>query len=218
MEYGTIKRSVLELINQSTIAGESVALTYNNQADYVLRIPNLINQGIMKIRTTVFPDRRTTELTDGTRRGNEMLYPLPANCRSLVSGGVWKVSHHCAERTNEYSLLGKSILLPARPIRSPEPEYVIGGWTVEVHDGGYFIEYFAYPEQLPADPTDDYPLMETPEVIQAAEYYAAAMLVLMEDEFTYSTLMREFEERRTAMRPPLTAEVHPVHDAYGFGE
>ena len=40
------------------------------------------------------------------------------------------------------------------------------------------------------------------------------MLVMMEDEFTYTNLMNEYEARLAAMRPPLTAEVHTVRSVY----
>ena len=211
--YGNIKRAVLELINQSTIHGESVPLSYNGQSDYVLKIPNLINQAVMKIRTTTKPERTTVALSEGTVRGDWTCYPLPANCRSIVTGGVWKVNGQHSERTNDYRLRGNQILLPTPKLQSDVPEAVVG-WDVDVCDGGYFIEYTPYPSQLPGDPSDNFDLYETPEVVQAAEYYTAAMLVMMEDEFTYTNLMNEYEARLAAMRPPLTAEVHTVRSVY----
>ena len=210
LSFGLIKRAVLELINQATIAGAEVPLSYNNQADYVRRIPNLINQAVMKIRTTLKPDLRTAELSDGERGDGGTLYPLPPDCRALVSGGVWRGTagdsqagerHFPMERTNDYRLMGRSILILS-PDGGPKPRY--------------FVEYQAYPVQLPADPGDEFRLEETPEVIQAAEYYAAAQLIMMEDEFSYASLMNEYESRLAAMAPPPAAQVHPVRDVYGF--
>ena len=216
---------MLELINQSTIAGESIALTYNNQADYVRRIPALINHAVMKIRTTTKPDRRTAELTDGERRGNWILFPLPSNCQNLISGSVFRLTPGGGlEHPADYRIVGSQIWVPdtgRSPRHCPPPDGPPGGDPFpdfpEPVSSGVFVEYTAYPVQLPPDPPDSYPMEETPDVIQAAEYYAAAALVMMEDEFLYSTLMREFEERLEQMRPRITAEFVPVRDVYGFG-
>ena len=236
---------MLELINQSTVAGEDVALSYNNQADYVRRIPRFLNQAILKIRTTVRPERRIAKLTGGSRIGDGILYPLPSDCRQFLSGGVWFLpdrglpsdrgglsdrqppsgggalsdrrspsDREGMERTQHYQLLGQSILVPGRG----------GGMTADslLLDGDYYVEYEAYPVQLPTDPDnsrippDDWELDETPEIIQAAEYYAAAMLVMMEDEFTYASLMNEYEDRRARMSPRATAETRSLEDPYAF--
>ena len=44
MKYGDIKREVLSHINQYTMAGSEVAPSYNNQADYLNRIPVFFNE------------------------------------------------------------------------------------------------------------------------------------------------------------------------------
>jgi hypothetical protein len=53
MTYQECKNQVLKLLNQYTIAGSAVADGYNNQADYIRRIPSLINDAMMEISTTV---------------------------------------------------------------------------------------------------------------------------------------------------------------------
>ena len=55
MKYADIKRAVLSHINQYTMAGSKVAPTYNNQADYLNRIPVLLNEALVNIRTLVKP-------------------------------------------------------------------------------------------------------------------------------------------------------------------
>jgi len=47
------KDAVLKLINQYSIAGGTVALSYNNQADYIARMIPLINDAQMEIAKTV---------------------------------------------------------------------------------------------------------------------------------------------------------------------
>lgn len=53
MNIKECKDAALQHLNQYSIAGQTVALTYNNQADYVLRMLNLINDAQMEIAKTV---------------------------------------------------------------------------------------------------------------------------------------------------------------------
>ena len=52
MKYGELRDQVLKLLNQYTVAGYPVAETYNNQADYLKRIPAFANDAMMEIATT----------------------------------------------------------------------------------------------------------------------------------------------------------------------
>lgn len=215
MKYSDVKRHVLELINQSTIAGENVPLSYNNQADYVRRIPALLNQGITKIRGTRLPKINNMQLTGGELHGSFVKYALPADCRELISGGIRRMGD-CgrglfAVPGNQWFIQGGQLWLPADHTSDGTP------CPVEDNPGNWYsIEYRAFSPQYPIDPADDYALDERSDVIQAAEYYAAAMLVIMEDQFTYGQLMNEYESRLAAMMPPVTAEMHPIQDVYGI--
>lgn len=53
MNYGQIKHATMQLVYSDTIAGEDIASTYNNQADYLKAIPALVNDCEMYIATTV---------------------------------------------------------------------------------------------------------------------------------------------------------------------
>ncbi|MBQ9493612.1 MAG: hypothetical protein IJR54_07770 [Oscillibacter sp.] len=55
MTYAQIKRFTLELINRYSIAGEPVSPAYNQQADRIQRIPNLINAALKQISLTLDP-------------------------------------------------------------------------------------------------------------------------------------------------------------------
>lgn len=200
MLYSEIKREVLEHINQYTMAGAQIAATYNNQADYLSRIPNLINEALVNIRTLVKPEPVVYELVDGSRYGDLMRYELPDNFWSMKSGGVSVIRNGHFEKTNDYRLMGKkSILVPADSAQ-------------------YVVEYHRYPNLLPTDKslTDATELDEDIEVIQTATYYAAANLVLMDDEFAYSTLYNDYESRLGRISRGITCEVQPVTDAYSF--
>lgn len=198
MEYSAVKRAVLELIDQYSVAGEQVALSYNNQSDYVHRIPNLINHGIMDIRMTVKPKLAVRELrvdnpTDHTQSAWQS-FPLGPDFRQLVSGGVRLMTDSGPQPRNTYRLTGDNrIWLPP---------------------GHWLVEYERFPEQLPADPADTYDIDEPPDILQAAFYYAAAYLVQREDEFMFSTFNAEYVDRKENLRPRLSAESVPIADVY----
>lgn len=198
MKYADIKREVLSHINQYTMAGSQVAPSYNNQADYLNRIPVLLNEALVNIRTLVKPIPVVLPLTDGEPYGGMIRYELPTDFWSLRTGGVSVIRDGRFRRTNQYRLQGrKYILVPG--------------------DGEYTVEYYRYPVQLPLDSTltDSYEVEEDPEVIQTATYYASAYLVLQEDEFAYATLYNDYESRLGRISPGITAEVQPVEDSYG---
>ena len=198
MKYADIKREVLSHINQYTMAGAVVAPSYNNQADYLNRIPVLVNEALVNIRTLVKPEPVLYPLEGGEAYGGMVRYRLPEDFWHLCSGGVSVIRDGKFRRSNDYRVLaGRYLLVP--------------------EEGRYTAEYFRYPEQLPLDKTltEDYELREDPEVIQTATYYAAAYLVLQEDEFAFASLYNDYESRLGRISPGITAEVQTVEDAYG---
>lgn len=198
MLYSEIKRETLGHINQYTMAGAPVAASYNNQADYLNRIPLLVNEGVMNIRTLVKPEPVVLQLEDPEKYGDLLRYRLPEDFWSLRTGGVSIIRNGHFEKTNEYRLQGKDFFL------TPD------------NGDSYTVEYYRYPNKLPLDAKDDDELEEDDEVIQAATYYAAANLVLLEDEFAYTRLYNDYETRLSRISRGVTCEVHPVQDAYSF--
>lgn len=201
MKYADIKHEVLSHINQYTMAGTPVAASYNNQADYLNRIPVLMNEGLVNICTLVKPIPVILPLTDGENYGGMVRYRLPDDFWTLRTGGVTVIRDGQFRHTNNYRLQGrKYILIPAGT------------------EGDYSVEYYRYPHQLPTGSalTDDFELDEDLEVIQAATYYAAANLVMQEDEFAYASLYNDYESRLGRLTPGTVVEVGPVEDAYGF--
>ena len=201
MKYSEIKRETLAHIHQYSIAGSEITASYNNQADYLNRIPVFINEGLMNIRTLVKPEPVVCPLDGGDEHGGMIGYMLPEDFWSLRSGGVAVIRDGRLQKTNDYRLMGKKyILVPKRT------------------DGSYIVEYYRYPEQLPLDNTltEDYELDEDREVIQTATYYAAAQLALFDDSFMYASLYNDYESRLGRLGSKVTVEVHPVQDAYGF--
>lgn len=200
MTYAEIKRATLSHLNQYSIAGAPIASSYNNQADYLNRIPQFINEALVNIRTLVKPEPVVHPLVDGAEEYGSMLrYQLPEDFWSLKTGGVSVVRDGRFQKTNNYRLQGKDYILVPKEA-----------------DGEYTVEYYKYPEQLPMAPVDDFELEEDLEVIQTATYYAAAQLVLHDDETVYAYLYNDYESRLSRIGAGVSVEVQPVQDAYLF--
>lgn len=205
MTYLELKNSVLRLLNQKTIAGDEVADTYNNQADYIDRIASLANDCMMEVSTSVRKIQTTMRLCMLPREdlGKQIRYRLPMDFYQFKTGdtlkkiktdeGVWLHS-------NTYMLNGRKYLyIPSK------------------EDGDYQITYYRYPHLLDEYPAPDDELDNTPEVQQAIPYYVAALLVVHDDAFLYATFYNKFEDKLARMIPDIAVDVAPVADAYAFG-
>lgn len=199
MNYGEIKRKVLEYLNQYSIGGAIVPDEYNNQDDYIHRIPALINSAILEIRGK-WPRKHVAQLSGGYVQGRYVLHSLPSDYKGLCTGGVFVGVER--QRTNDYRLFGdNSILVPD----DGEP---------------HFVEYYQTPEQIHLtasqenDPPDSYDFNETPEAIDAACVYAASWIALNEDAFDHTALNNLFESKLERMAPRPTAEVRQIGTDY----
>ena len=90
MNYGQVRDQVLKLLNQYSIAGAQVSPSYNNQQDYLNRIPGLVNDAVMEIATTARKIPALIRLDDleHEEKGKEIWYELPEDFYQLVSGSV----------------------------------------------------------------------------------------------------------------------------------
>ena len=200
MNYKQVRDFTLQLINQYSVGGVTVADTYNNQADYLKRIPALLDDAAMQAATTTAPIRELDDLKNlrCIENGTWRVYTLPENCRELCGGGLIQYDGEEFRRFHRYHPVGRNKLV------------VPAGLTGEVQ-----VEYFRYPRLLGMDPKEDDELDNTPEVQMALPYYVAAYLVMQDDEFAFSALSNEFEARLARLGEVPHAEVSIVEDAYG---
>ena len=181
MTYKEIKRRVLEHINRASIAGSEVSPAYNCQSDDLMRIPGLINEAVVSIRTLARPETGVFVPREGESMYGMKKYDLPEDFRSM-KGGVYQVKDGQMESFGGWRLFGSRAIL------------------------------------LPEDPEEDFDYVQDVEVLYAAIYYAAANLVMLEDEFVYSALMRDYENRFARMITPVACTTGSVGDMYAsFG-
>lgn len=208
MTYDYVEKQVLKLLNQYTIAGTSVADTYNNQKDYLLRIPGLVNDAMMEIALTVRKIPVTISLEDLECVGElptELRFIMPEDFFQLKSGDTLHLTHGLTAPTHTIRENGRYfIIVPKWAVRGPD--------TI-------FLTYYRYPHLIPgerANVDQSAELDNTPETHLAIPYYVAGMLALHDDAFLSSTLMNGYEDKLQKMIPDVTAESHRTIDAYDF--
>ena len=67
MTYGQMRDRVLMLLNQYSIAGGKIRVTYNNQADYLARVPGAVNEALVYLATTARRLRSVRKLEEAER-------------------------------------------------------------------------------------------------------------------------------------------------------
>lgn len=201
MTYGQVKKQVLKLLNQYSVAGQPVANSYNNQQDYINRIPGLVNDAMVEIATTARKILVTVPLSElpVEEREGEVLYELPSDFYQLVSGGTLLTREGKTFHTNLYSIRGRKYLAV------PKKE-----------TGLYSVDYYRYPQLLPDNPSDSQELDNEPETHFAVAFYAAAYLVDHDDLSLCALFNNAYEDKLAKMGAGVSAEIRPVDDVYGF--
>ena len=198
MTYGEMKDLVLQLLNRYSVAGEQVSLSYNDQADAVVRIPTLTRDALYYIATTVRRMRTVTELTNPEPLGGMLAYDLPEDCYQLAAGLLQVLPDGTVRRERNYCLVGgRQILLPKDA------------------KGRFLVEYFRYPAVPVGDPEDDDFLDCPPEAQMAVAYYVAAHLAMEDDHYLHGTLYNEFEMKVARLQEGQILECGRTEDVYG---
>ena len=199
MTYGELKDFVLQLLNRYSVAGSPVAVSYNDQADALQRIPALTRDALYYISTTACKLRATAELTEPESKGDLLVYRLPEDCFRLLSGGLIRVDPqgNCS-RYHRYSLMGgNQVLIPK------------ADW------GTFTVEYFRYPRVPEGTPGDSEVLDCPPQAQTAVAYYVAAHLAMEDNSFLYASLYNEFEMKMARLQELPATETTVTEDVYG---
>lgn len=201
MTYKQVRDLTLKLLMQYSIAGSTIPGVYNNQQDYLLRIPGLVNDAVMEIATTVRKIPEFVDLSAAPKEefGNQVRVTLPDDFYQFMSGSVMKTKRGELVHTNAFRIQGKNyMLLPKDELEN------------------YQIIYYRYPKQLSENPADEDELDNVPETHHAIPYYVASMLVSYDDAFLCSLMMNAYNDKVQKMYPDIAAEAHQVSDRYSF--
>ena len=209
MTYGQVREQILQLLNQYTVAGTHVAPSYNNQQDYLNRIPSLVNDALMEIATTSRKINAYMVLDfdgDYEEFGDWAKFELPEDFYQFKTGDTFIITKNDhAFRTNLYTISGRKYLLV--PLKALEK------------GGKYNITYYRYPRLLDLENLSDEMTQEldnVPETHTAIPFYVAAFLVIHDDSFLYASFYNKYEDKLAKMVPDMSAEVHQVADGFSF--
>lgn len=205
MNYGEIRDASLQLINQYTIAGSIYASSYNNQQDYLNKIPFLINDCLIEVASTVhrYPSQTILDPAKGEEYGNWIRFVLPDDLLEIIPGGL--LVPDADKRRGESSIWTRYKIEPDHILI---PRYV---------DKPLILPYYRRPQLLPFSgiPADDTVIDAPIRVQMAIPYYVAAHLVLEDDAFRYASLLNEFTTKMSNLVPAPYTEIQEVRDVYG---
>jgi hypothetical protein len=204
VKYYEFRDFVLQLIDRFSADGAELLGNYNDQGDYMARIPGLLNSAMIDIAVNGQAFLGVMEPK------NEDLEPLaggftsvkvPEDFQRMTGDGIPVVRQGRMTRIKGYYMAGKDRVLIRNDL---------------MRDG--ILEYYRNPVMLDTAPgadIDDLELDGTLEAQMAAGYFVAAMLVLQDDSFAYAALRNEYDDRLTNMRKRLSAEHFYVTDVMG---
>lgn len=91
MTYGQVRDASLKLFNQYSLAGKDIAESYNNQADYLRRIPELVDDAMWEISSGPRRIRAAKKLEPerGKDEGPYLRYTLPDDLLDIIPGGLF---------------------------------------------------------------------------------------------------------------------------------
>lgn len=202
MKYCEFRDYVLQLLNMYTARGSEFTERYNDQMDYLLRIPGLYNAAMLEIATEACPlvGVMTPSAEDAVDRGNGFVeVRVPEDFVSMTGDGIPVVDRNGRmTRVKAYYMVGADKVMMRR----------------DLFERGT-LEYHRAPARLSNDASavdDEQVLDGTLEMQTSAAYYVAAMLSLQDDSFIYAALRNEYDDKLSQMKKRLRAEHFFVED------
>ena len=195
MTYKELKNSVLRLLDRYSTDGVQVPLSYNCQADDVLRIPALARDGLYYV-TTAGKKLRTAQLLPVTgTRGDLLVCDLPEDYYRMAGGLCREDGTPCR---GVRMIGGRQLMLPKEEA------------------GRLVLDYYRYPHIPDGWPEDDEDTLDCcEESAVAVSYYVAAHLAMEDGDGMYGMLYGEFERRMAALQEPY-ADGDEIADVYGW--
>jgi len=210
--------SSLRLLNQYSITGTIVPLTYNDSSDDVARMIDLINDGQMEIATVARPIHGHIEITV-PHTDNRITEDIVTDVGALDT----QFNH------GESVLFTPSEGLDRRTIEAPEYKWIDHD-VIAVPNrpaGVYRVEYQKFPTRFRTDlltmtaqeRADLYAseLDNTPDTHEIIPYFVAAMVAQDQNKASYQALYNVWETRLARLNiKPARATRTEIKDVYGF--
>lgn len=201
MKYNEFRSFVLQLLNMYSARGSEYTERYNDQSDYLLRIPGLYNAAMLDLASEASPLVGVMEKSEADidRNNGFMEMTVPEDFLSMTGDGIPVVDRDGRmTRVKGYYMVGADKVL----IRK------------DLYQRGT-LEYHRAPKRLEMDANavdEDTDLDGTHEMQTAAAYYVAGMLVMQEDSFVYAALRNEYDDKLSQMKKRLRMEHFHVED------
>ena len=206
MTYGQVRDASLKLLHQYSLGDEVIARSYNDQGDYLRRIPELVDDAMWIIAAG--PRRiRASKTLRRDRAGDRegfCCFRLPEDLMDAATDGLRLYGLDLCRVTEYLQPDDRHILIPA------------------CFDT-IWLQYYRRPVSCLADlpegrtePCDCAALDNTPDTHRAIPYYVAAHLVLQDDENVYLTLMAEWRDLLRRLALPPRAHSRVTEDVYDW--
>lgn len=198
--------AALRLLNQYSIAGTQVPLSYNDQADTENRMIDLINDAQMAIATTSrpIPERLVIEMPriEPHVKTKDLEYEMPEDFNYLEALRFVPAGTRDERDLDafDYFLTGDEVLaLPNRPA------------------GTYTVWYSRFPVRYASNVDQSTELDNTPDTHVCIPYFVAAMIAIDEHPAAYAALYNVWETKLSRLgNKPARARTTLVKDVYGF--
>lgn len=208
MNYGQVRDAAFKLLHQFSLGDEEIPRTYNDQGDYLRRVPELVDDAMWIIASG--PRRihaaKPLERLHSRDRGGMCCYTLPGDLMEIVPGGLLILEGGESRYESGY-------------VRADACHILLPRCRGEV-----WLEYYRRPrsclEDLPegrTEPCGCTNLDNTPDTHRAIPYYVAAHLALQDDETVYLALMKEWRELLYRLSPLPQPHRGLVTDVYDGG-
>lgn len=197
--------AALQLLNQYSITGSLVPLSYNDQADTENRMLNLINDAQMQMATTVKPIVEFIEFTvtepDRNAPLDDVRFEMPEEMFEPMKVYFAKDKGHNFREidANKYEWEEDTLVVPDRP------------------SGTYKVQYSRYPQRYDSTTDFDTELDNKPDTHEMIPYFVAAMIAIDENPKAYYAYYNVWETRlsRLGQKNPYAVSKN-IDDVYGL--
>lgn len=203
MIFKDFSKLVLQHLDQYSVAGEQIPVTYNNQADYTERICALANVALRTISTQAAP--LTAILNPNLDNVKKESMPngftkitMPNDFWKMTGQGIPTFDDDVDYARNMHYQFFAPNQIVVRTKDLPKIQ----------------ILYHRYPTQLHGQ--SDEILDGTEMMADCASFYVAAQLARHDSPYAYQSLYNEFETMMARLKPPIIAEYSEVEDVYQF--